>query len=72
MVLLDLNRNTRRTVTTFADGTFYSMGVKPGDYEIRIDDRSAARIGLSAEPVRRTVRIDPDGDTQSGIDLLLH
>ncbi|MEO8031233.1 MAG: hypothetical protein ABJC74_06585 [Gemmatimonadota bacterium] len=72
VVLIDLNRNSRRTVTTFSDGTFYSMGVKPGDYEIRIDDRSAQRMGMNAEPIRRTVRIDPDGDSQSGIELLLH
>lgn len=72
VVLVDLTRNTRRTVTTFSDGTFYSMGVKPGDYEIRIDDRSAQRLGMSAEPVRRTVRIDPEGDSQSGIELRLH
>jgi hypothetical protein len=72
VVLVDLHRGTRRSVTTFSDGTFYSMGVKPGDYEIRIDERSAARTGMTAEPVKMTMRVDPDGDTQSGIELRLH
>jgi hypothetical protein len=71
VVLVDLHRGTRRSVTTFSDGTFYSMGVKPGEYEIRIDERSATRMGMTAEPVRMTMRIDPDGDTQSGIELKL-
>lgn len=72
VVLVDLHRGTRRSVTTFSDGTFYSMGVKPGDYEIRLDERSASRMGMTADPVRMTMRIDPDGDTQSGIELKLH
>ncbi|HKV73935.1 MAG TPA: hypothetical protein VJN95_05415 [Gemmatimonadales bacterium] len=72
VVLVDLHRGTRRSVMTFSDGTFYSMGVKPGDYEIRLDDRSAARLGMTADPVPVTVKIDPNGDTQSGIELQLH
>jgi hypothetical protein len=28
-------------------------------------------MGMTAEPVRMTMRIDPDGDTQSGIELKL-
>lgn len=72
VVLVDLHRGTRRSVTTFSDGTFYAMGVKPGDYEIRIDERTASRMGMTADPVKMTMRIDAEGDTQSGLELLLH
>ena len=56
---------------TFSDGGFYLIGVKPGDYELRMDPGVLTRLGLSAWPVAFTVPASADGATVDGLELRL-
>jgi hypothetical protein len=60
-----------RTVTTFSDGEFSEMALRPGDYEAAVDPAVLRRLGATAEPVRFTVRSLPDGDRVTGVELRL-
>jgi hypothetical protein len=55
VVLLNLDTGDSYTVTTFSDGTFYSLGVRPGRYEATIPQESLDELGLVAEPAEFTV-----------------
>ena len=60
-----------RTVTTFSDGEFSEMALRPGDYEAAVDPAVLRRLGATARPVRFTVRSLPDGDRVTGVELRL-
>jgi hypothetical protein len=47
-------------VLTFSDGGFYVLGVKPGEYDVTVDQRVLDAFGATLEPVRLTVT--PAGD----------
>ncbi len=73
-VVLALTRqDTRetRTLTTFSDGTFYGMGIRPGEWELAVDRNSLAVLGARAEPLRFTMLPDAEGATVSGLELVL-
>ena len=42
---------------TFSDGSYYLLGVPPGEYVVLIDPTDAMRIGVAQEPVRATVDV---------------
>lgn len=60
-----------REVTTFSDGDFYLMGVRPGEYELTVDPGDQERLGLSGEPVRFSLPAVADGATVDGLELRL-
>lgn len=53
--LHNLDSGNRYTTTSFSDGTFYLMGVRPGRYEIVPDADALAQISATAAPVHFTV-----------------
>ena len=55
LVLTDRRTGAQRRITTFTDGAFYALGIKPGDYELAVDESVLALLGLAAPPVRFTV-----------------
>lgn len=69
LLLERVETGASRALVTFSDGEFYAMGVKPGDYRLVIDPRSAQRLGLSAEPIRLTMPASVDGATVGGLVL---
>ena len=72
VVIVDRVHGTKLVTTTFTDGTFYVLGVKPGDYQVMVSDGTQRKLKLTADPIPFTVKIDPNGDSVSGLNLLLH
>jgi hypothetical protein len=60
-------------VPTFGDGTFYYMGVPPGQYVIRIDPAQLELLGMVAQPAERRfeVRATATGDFVERLDFVL-
>jgi hypothetical protein len=61
-----------RTIVTFRDGGFYAIGIKPGDYVLRLDPPMSERLGVRMEPIRFTMPPDIDGATVGGLVLRLY
>lgn len=71
LVLTDRRTAARRRFASFSDGTFYLMGVKPGDYALTVDDASLAAVGLAVAPLHFTLDLGAAPGGRSGLDLLL-
>ncbi len=57
--------------STFTDGGFYAMGVKPGEYELAVEPHVLELLQASAAPLRFTLAPTPDGVGASGLELEL-
>ncbi|MEO8201282.1 MAG: hypothetical protein ABI679_12220 [Gemmatimonadota bacterium] len=73
VTLFVTNRKTgvRRSVMTFSDGDFYLMGIKPGDYDITVTESASSRLRMTAEPVHFTLKSTRDGESVSGLEVVL-
>jgi hypothetical protein len=71
LILMDRRSSTRRTVVTFNDGAFYLMGVKPGDYELVVDERVLDALAVDAQPLRFSLAPTPTGVGRSDLDIRL-
>jgi hypothetical protein len=60
-----------RSLTSFSDGAFYLMGVKPGEYELAVDPGDLEQLGLTASPLPISVPAEEDGATVDGLELRL-
>jgi hypothetical protein len=69
--LTDKRSGTRRTLVTFTDGAFYLLGVKPGDYELTVDERVLDALGADAAPLSFQLVPTPDGVGRSDLELRL-
>lgn len=56
-------------VTTFTDGSFYALGMRPGAWEMRIDPAALARLRASAEPVRFVIPNLVEGASIRGLEI---
>ena len=65
--LRETRSGRRRTVVTFTDGTFYMLGVRPGEYELAVGPRTLELLRQTADPVRFTVT--PAGETPGNLQL---
>ncbi len=65
LVLTDRRRTDRRVMTTFNDGTFYTMGIRPGEYELAVDPAAQERLGLHAEPRHFVIGASGEGAPSS-------
>jgi len=71
LILTDRQRGGQRTLVTFNDGGFYLMGVKPGDYELSVDERVLDALAVDAEPLRFTLAPTANGIGRDGLELRL-
>jgi hypothetical protein len=69
LVLREDRTGRERNVTTFTDGSYYLLGVRPGDYTLLVDPRVLDLLRMQAEPHRLSV--SATGDGPGTIDLLL-
>ena len=69
VVLRHRKTGKERRILTFGDGSFYAIGVRPGEYELRLDQITSQRLGTPAEPIRFTLPVELDGATVSGLTL---
>jgi hypothetical protein len=71
LVLRHQETGETRTLTTFSDGTFYAMGVRPGAWELTVDRGCLDVLGARAETVRFTMLPDEAGATVRGLEVVL-
>jgi hypothetical protein len=69
--LTDRRSGTRRALVTFNDGAFYLMGVKPGDYELTVEEPVLDALAVDAEPVRFSLAPTPNGIGNSDLVVRL-
>jgi len=61
----------QRQLITFSDGGFYLIGVKPGEYDLFVDQSSLLRLGLSGDPLSFIMPASADGATVDSLELHL-
>jgi hypothetical protein len=71
LVLTDRRSGTQRTLVTFNDGAFYLMGVKPGDYELRVEEQVLDALAVDAEPLRFSLTPTASGIGRSDLEVRL-
>jgi hypothetical protein len=71
LILTDRRTGTARSLVTFNDGAFYLMGVKPGDYELRVDEQVLDALAVDAEPVRFSLAPTANGIGRSDLEVRL-
>ena len=71
LILTDRRTGTGRSLVTFNDGAFYLMGVKPGDYELRVDEQVLDALAVDAEPVRFSLAPTANGIGRSDLEVRL-
>ena len=69
--MTDRRTGEQRSFTTFSDGGFYVLGVKPGIYDLTVDPRALAALHAVAQPLRVTLAPTAAGVGASGLDVLL-
>ena len=69
LLLREERTGRERSVTTFTDGSYYLLGVRPGDYALSVDARVLDLLQMKAEP--RRFSVSASGDGPGTIDLLL-
>lgn len=58
VVLTNRATGRRQAVVTFSDGEFYVLGVRPGEYDVTVDQRIVDAYGATAGPARVIVGSD--------------
>lgn len=71
LILTDRRSGIRRTLVTFNDGAFYLMGVKPGDYELTVEEQVLDALAVDAEPVRFSLTPTANGIGRSDLEVRL-
>jgi hypothetical protein len=69
VVLAETGTQRRMEATTFSDGGFSFIGVKPGTWTVAVDPRDLATLKGSAAPAPIVVRSMENGDRIAGIRL---
>ena len=72
VVLRNRESGEQRTLTTFSDGSFYAIGIRPGTWDLSIDPDCLRVLHASATPRTFTMEADPEGRTVSGLNVVLH
>lgn len=70
LVLRHLQTGKTRILTTFADGAFYAMGIRPGNYELQLGDRPAGGGG-EAVALRFTLPASLEGASIGDLRLTI-
>jgi hypothetical protein len=72
LILTERRNGSRRTLVTFNDGAFYLMGVKPGDYELTVEEQVLDALAVDAEPVRFILAPTANGIGRSDLEVRLN
>ncbi len=71
VVLVESGTSRRMETSTFSDGGFSFLGVKPGRWSIAVDPRDADALKGQSMPTALTVRAMENGDRVQGIVLVV-
>jgi hypothetical protein len=69
LILRHLGTGRTRSITTFSDGGFYALSIRPGEWEIRVDPSVVSRFGTRSDPVYFNIKPTLQGESLSGITL---
>jgi hypothetical protein len=69
--LRGLDNDQTYSVTTFSDGSFYLLGVRPGRYEATVSRDLLDELGLSVQPAPLTVGTSMDQAFVEGVTVRL-
>jgi hypothetical protein len=72
VVLRNRESGEQRALTTFSDGSFYAIGIRPGTWELAVDPDCLRVLHARAAPRTFTMAADPEGRTVSDLNLVLH
>jgi hypothetical protein len=72
LVMTHRKSGERRVFQTFGDGSFYLMGVRPGEWELTVDPKCLELLHATAEPMLLAVKPDPEGSSIDGVIVELH
>ncbi|NLO01992.1 MAG: hypothetical protein GX126_06705 [Bacteroidales bacterium] len=73
VIIENAGSENKEIIKTFSDGTFYTMGILPGRYIVRIDQNQLDYLDLVCSPdkIEIEVRALADGDFLQDIDFVL-
>ena len=57
LMVKGINRDYQKIIKTFADGTFYCMGILPGDYSLEVDPVQLGIMNAASSPQRIEFRV---------------
>ena len=69
--LTDRRTGVTQRFTTFSDGAFYVLGVKPGDYDLTVDPGALDALQATAVPLRVRLAPTATGVGASGLEVEL-
>ena len=69
LVLRHQATGRERRVTTFTDGSFYVMGLRPGDWLLQVDPGQLSSLRATSEPVRIVIPTVVEGASISGVEV---
>jgi cell division septation protein DedD len=63
----------KKTLSVFGDGSFYYMGLPPGEYKAYVDSSQLAILDLESDPSILTFKVKPtkEGDYVEGLKIFL-
>ncbi len=73
MMVRSLNSNFTKTITVFNDGSFYYMGIPPGEYEAYVDSSQLEIVDMYSDPaiLKFNVKTTKNGDFVQGLRIFL-
>jgi hypothetical protein len=75
LMLVEVGSGARTSLESFSDGSFYRMALRPGRYELSVDQGVLQSVGLIADTLRFDLRPQgwekDTGPTISGLQLVL-
>ncbi len=71
LLLTNLETGERREISTFSDGEFYLLGVRPGEYELSVGAGFLNTPDETAAPALLRVEATPGGASLHGIELTI-
>jgi hypothetical protein len=71
LVLKHQESGEQRVITTFTDGTFYAIGVRPGAWAMQVDPGCLATLGATSDPIHFTIAPSVEGVTVSGLEVIV-
>ncbi len=70
------NKKGKKVVETLSerDGYYSYLGLNPGEYDIRVDEKQLKKLGYQALPLTHnvTIKVLVDGDIIDGLDFILN
>lgn len=71
LVLAHAQSGEQRLVRTFNDGSYYLLGVRPGEWQLSVDAKCLEIYRATAPVLRFTLAGSREGTTLSGLDIQL-